>query len=344
MEDHHTDDDCLAVFWQLLDYIAITLRFRSCFDNSPADKTLRCVYSRVDSFGLLDGHTRSFAIQLLTWRRRHTGLIQLTTGFMYSVGDVLLENCKRSSCRVQSVPIYSHTGQNVFKNQERDFPAALASKFCLYCIINLEIKKNDIYWSWANKESSQHHWRRLKKNQRTDVVEWLWQIFKNTTNPFCCCPILTFITEMDKQTCQNHLTKLTNHGFIERQKQALKRLSTQLLCLEMAAYLHIHKPSIKSIHLEITRHESAIPEPLHFRPNEACLLQILGLPVRSHLWRIASGFQQLFRPALPVAASCFFDPGRKTTSNTFLNWITSINLQHQYHFPVNSPKWCLFMS
>lgn len=33
MEDHHTDDGCLALFWQLLDYIAITLLFRNGFDN-----------------------------------------------------------------------------------------------------------------------------------------------------------------------------------------------------------------------------------------------------------------------------------------------------------------------
>lgn len=90
---------------------------------------------------------------------------------------------------------------------------------------------------------------------------------------------------MDKQTCQNHLAKPTNHRFIEREKYAVNSLSTKSCCAwKMAAYPYIHKPSIKSIHLEITRHRSAISEPLHSHPKQACLLQILGLPVRSHLW------------------------------------------------------------
>lgn len=90
---------------------------------------------------------------------------------------------------------------------------------------------------------------------------------------------------MDKQTCQNHFTKLTNHTFIGRAKQAVICLFTKSCCAwKMAAYLYIHKPSIKSIQLEITQHESAIPEAPHFRSKQASLLQILGLPVHSHLW------------------------------------------------------------
>lgn len=51
----------------------------------------------------------------------------------------------------------------------------------------------------------------------------------------------------------------------------------------MAAYLDIHKPSTSSIHLEITRHNSTI-QAHHSCPKQACLLQILSLPVRSRLW------------------------------------------------------------
>lgn len=106
---------------------------------------------------------------------------------------------------------------------------------------------------------------------------------------------------------------------------------------KMAAYLDIHKPSTSSIHLEITRHKSTI-QPHHSCPKQACLLQILSLPVRSRLWcsvRIAI--------IAPTCHSCgsimlFFDPGRKAIGYTFLNCITSINLEHQYHFPVLSPQ------
>lgn len=110
----------------------------------------------------------------------------------------------------------------------------------------------------------------------------------------------------------------------------------------MAAYLNIHKPSIKSINLEITRHKSAIPEPLHSRPKQACLLQILGLPVRSHLWcsvRIAI----IAKTCHSCRSIVLFWSRKKSNRLHVLKLHTSINLQHQWHFPVPSPQLCLLM-
>lgn len=74
------------------------------------------------------------------------------------------------------------------------------------------------------------------------IVEIKWQIFKNT-KPY------SHIFKWDGQT--NVLKSL--------HKNDVNRLPIKSCCFwKMAAYLDIQKPSINSIHLEITRHESAI--------------------------------------------------------------------------------------